>query len=162
MSRTAKAAVYLVCTAAFIGLGWWLQATLDDLTAAAVLRAVRWLLFVGVALVGVGVYRRRGADACFLGVTGGAALLLWMIFFLLYGGMDNAAASGADTAANLLMLVWTALPFCFFVRAAVLVGATREDTDRARRRPLLIALIALLVWLVVLVLTGQMMHFVHL
>ena len=85
-----------------------------------------------------------------------------MIFFLLYGGMDNAAASGADTAANLLMLVWTALPLCFFVRAAVLVGATREDTSRARRRPLLVASVVLLAWLVVLVLTGQMMHFVHL
>lgn len=162
VSRYAKAVVYLVCTAALIGLSWWLQAGLDPLTADAVLRALRWLLYSGVVLAGVGFYRRRGADALLLGVIGGGALLLWVILFFMYGGMDNATATGADTAANLLMLTWTSLPLAFFVRCAVLVGAARDEVSRARRRPLQIAAAALALWMIVLVLTGRMMHFVHL
>jgi hypothetical protein len=76
--------------------------------------------------------------------------------------MDNPAAIGADTACNLLMLVWTALPLSMLVRAAVLIHATRADESHARRRPLVIALAALIAWMVVLVFAGQILRFVHL
>ena len=161
MSRYAKAVVYLVCTAVLIGLGWWLQTSLAVLTVAAILRALRWLLYSGVLLAGIGFYYRHGADALFFGGIGGALLLMWLVLFFLYGGMDNATAVGADTAANLLMLIWTALPFAFFVRGAVLVGATRDDASRARR--LLQGAVAFLtVCFASLILTGQLLHFVHL
>ena len=162
MSRVAKAAVYLTLTAVLIGLSWWLQAALSALTVAAVLRALRWLLYSGIVLLGVGVYLRRGADALFLDGIGGGAMLAWMVLFFHYGGMDNAAAAGADTACNLLMLVWTALPLATLVRAAVLIAATRTDEPIVRRRPLMIVLTALIVWMIVLVFAGQMLHFVHL
>lgn len=162
MSRITKATVYLVLTAALIALGWWLQAGLTAISVAAVLRALRWLLYSGVVLLGVGVFLRRGADAVLLGSVGGGALIVWLVLFFLYGGMDNPAAAGADTASNLLMLVWTALPLATLIRAAVLIAATRVDEPPARRRPLMVALAALIVWLIVLVIAGQMLHFVHL
>lgn len=162
VSRVAKATVYLVLTAALIALGWWLQAGLAAISAAAVLRALRWLLYSGVVLLGVGVYLRRGADARLLGGVGGGALIVWLVLFFRYGGMDNAAAAGADTASNLLMLVWTALPLATLIRAAVLIAATRTDEPPARRRPLTVALAALVAWMIVLVIAGQILHFVHL
>ncbi len=162
MSRVAKAAVYLPLTAALIGLSWWLQAGLTAISAAAVLRALRWLLYGGVVLLGVGVFLRRGADAALLGGVGGGALIAWLVLFLLYGGMDNPAAAGADTASNLLMLIWTALPLVTLIRAAVLVAATRAHEPPTRRRPLTVVLAVLIAWMIVLVIAGQMLHFVHL
>lgn len=162
VSRVAKTAVYLVLTVALIALSWWLQAGLAVISVVSVLRALRWLLYSGVLLLGVGVYLRRGADALLLSGVGGCALVVWLVLFLLYGGMDNAAAAGADTASNLLMLVWTVLPLATLIRAAVLVAATRADEPPARRRPLMIVLAALIAWMIVLVLAGQMLHFVHL
>lgn len=162
VSRVAKAALYLTLTAALVALSWWLQAGLTALSAAAVLRALRWLLYSGVLLLGVGIFLRRGADALLLGGIGGGSLLTWLVLFLLYGGMDNAAATGADTASNLLMLAWTAVPLALLIRSAVLIAATRAHESSARRRPLTLALSALIAWMVVLVLAGQMLHFVHL
>lgn len=162
VSRVAKATAYLTLTAALIALGWWLQAGLTVISAAAILRALRWLLYNGILLLGVGVYLRRGADAVLLGSVGGGALLVWLVLFFRYGGMDNPAAAGADTASNLLMLIWTALPLATLIRAAVLVAATRAHEPPARRRPLMLALAALVAWMIVLLLTGQMLHFVHL
>lgn len=162
VSRVAKAAIYLTLTAALIGLGWWLQAGLTGISVAAILRALRWLLLSGVVLLGVGVFLRRGADARLLGIVGGGSLVVWLVLFLLYGGMDNPAATGADTACNLLMLAWTALPLATLIRAAVLVAATRADEPPTRRRPLTVALVVLIAWMIVLVIVGQMLHFVHL
>lgn len=162
VSRVAKAAVYLTLTAALIGLSWWLQSKLTAISAAAILRALRWLLYSGVVLLGVGVFLRRGADAVLFDVLGGGALFAWLVLFLLYGGIDNPTAAGADTASNLLMLVWTALPFATLIRAAVLVAATRAHEPLARRRPLMFALAALIAWMIVLVIAGQMLHFAHL
>ncbi len=162
VSRVAKAAIYLTLTAVLIALSWWLQAGLAAISVAAILRALRWLLYSGIVLLGVGVYLRRGADALLLGGVGGGSLVVWVVLFFLYGGMDNAAATGADTASNLLMLVWTAVPLATLIRAAVLITATRADEPSARRRPLLIALAALIVWMIVLAISGQMLHFVHL
>lgn len=162
VSRRGMAAVYLALTALFVALGWWLQAGLAVIAVDAILRALRWLLLCGVILLGVGVFLRRGADAVLFDAVGGCTLVLWMVLFFLYGGMDNPTAAGADTASNLLMLVWTALPLAMLVRAAVLIAATRSDEPAARRRPLVLALAALVVWLIALVLAGQILHFVHL
>lgn len=162
MSRIVKAALYLALTAAFIAFSWWLQSALTAISVCAILRALRWLLYSGVVLLGVGVYLRRGADAVLFDVLGGGALFAWLVLFLLYGGMDNPTAAGADTASNLLMLAWTALPLATLIRAAVLVAATRADESPARRRPLTVALAALVAWMIVLVIAGKMLHFVHL
>ena len=162
MSRIVKAALYLALTAALIGLSWWLQSALTAISVAAILRALRWLLYSGVVLLGVGVYLRRGADAVLFDILGGGALIAWLVLFLLYGGMDNPTAAGADTASNLLMLLWTALPLATLIRAAVLVAATRAHEPPTRRRPLMFALAALIAWIIVLVIAGQMLHFVHL
>lgn len=162
VSRVAKAALYLALSAAALALSWWLQAALTVIAVDAILRAMRWLLYSGVVLLGVGVYLRRGADAWLLGGVGGGSLVVWLVLFLLYGGMDNPVAAGADTASNLLMLIWTLLPLATLIRGAVLVTATRRDVPPARRRPLTITLTVLVAWMVVLVIAGQMLHFVHL
>lgn len=162
MSRVVKAALYLALSALLIGCSWWLQSGMTVIAVETVLRALRWLMFAGVVLLGIGVYLRRGADARFFCAVGACTFLLWAVLFFNFGGMDNVAAVGADTAVNLLMLSWTALPLTALVRAAVLVAATRADESRARRRPLVLALTVLIVWMLVLVFAGQMLHFVHL
>ena len=162
MSRTVKAALYLALTAALIGISWWLQSALTAISVTAILRALRWLLLCGVVLLGVGVFLRRGTDAVLFDLLGGGALFAWLVLFLLYGGMDDPTAAGADTASNLLMLVWTVLPLATLTRAAVLTAATRADEPPARRRPLMFALVALIAWLAVLALAGQILHFTHL
>ena len=157
--RSGRTVLYMLATAAFIGVGWWLHSGLVAMEVAAVLRALRWLLLVGVALISGGVLLRRGADAVFLDTVGGVALLAWLILFVLYGGMEDAAVSGTDTACNLLMLLWTALPIGFLVRTLVLAAGNREDAKPRRLVWWLTG--ALVAWLLVLFAIGSMLHFVH-
>ncbi len=162
MSRRIKAFAYLALAAALLGLSWWLQTGMHPLNAPGVLRAINGLFYVGVVLTGVGVYCRRGMDARFCFCVGVGTLLLWMAMFLGYGGMDNAAATGADTAANILMLAWTGLPVAALVRGSVLLTAMRREEARAVYRLPSWLLTAGWLWLAVLVLTGQFLGFVHL
>ncbi len=162
MSRRGKAIAYALLAAALLGLSWWLQAGLHPLSADGVLRAINGLFYIGVVLTGVGVYRRRGADARFFLAVGIGCLAVWMVLFVLFGGMENAAAPGADTAANLLMLVWTALPLCALMRGTVLSASLRREDEPSRRR--LPCVLTVLLWLVIvgLLIAGQILGFVHL
>ncbi len=162
MSGRKKASAYLLLTVVLIGISWWLQAGLRPLTADGVRQAIGWLLYSGMVLLGIGLYRRRGADAVFFDAVGGSVLVTWAVTFLLYGGMDNAAATGADTAANSLMLLWTSLPLTALIRAAVLVNGVRREDTPARARPLRMLLVLLIVWILILVAGGQFLGFVRL
>ena len=109
----------------------------------------------GVFLLAWGIVRRRGGDAHFLRAVGGVLLLCGVVLFVLYGGMEDTTAAGADTAMNLVLCLWTALPLVCLIRTAVLCGG-------AHRPALWIPVALLAVWLVVLLATGQLLHFVHL
>lgn len=161
MKQNAKLLVYATCTAVVIAFSWWLQAGITLADAGGILRALGWLIVAGVLLVGVGIFLRRGADAVFADAAGGVTLAAALTLFLLYGGMDNTAAAGADTAANLLSCLWTALPLCFAVRTLVLAFGTREGSRRQYRAALLAAVV-LLLWLAALIACGQLLHFQHL
>ncbi len=162
MSRRGKAVAYGVLAAALLVLSWWIQSGLHPLTVAGVLRGINGLFYVGIALTGFGVYRRRGSDARFCTFFGIGVIVSWMVMFFLFGGMDNAAVNGADIAANILMLLWTALPLCALVRGTLLVAAARRDDYPKKRRPALVLLAVLWAGAVVLLLCGQLLGFVHL
>lgn len=155
MTQGKKTGLYLLLTALLTAVSWWLQTpiTLED--PAPFHRALSWVAIAGVVLLAAGIVRRRGADAWFLMAVGGVLLLCGAVLLVLYGGMENASAPGADTAMNLMMCLWTALPLCFLIRTAVLCGG-------ARRSWLWLPVALLTVWLVVLLVTGQVLHFVHL
>ncbi len=162
MSRRDKTLVYLLLTAALVGLGWWVQANLRPLNADGVRRAISWLLYGGAILLGVGIFRRRGSDAVFFDVLGGCTLVVWAVLFVLYGGMDNAAAAGADTAANMLMIVWTSLPLAPLIRAATQLAVARREEMSAKTRLVSWLFVAVVMWVLILVFCGQFLGFVHL
>lgn len=155
MTQSKKTGLYCLLTAALTAISWWLQApiTLDD--PAPFLRALGAAAVTGVFLLAWGIVRRRGGDAHFLRAVGGVLLLCGVVLFVLYGGMEDTAAAGADTAMNLVLCLWTALPLVCLIRTAVLCGG-------AHRPALWIPVALLAVWLVVLFATGQLLHFVHL
>lgn len=161
MSRFRKTIVFAVLTAALLCLSCWLQADVGLTDPAPFLRALAWLPGVGVLLLGVGIFLRRGSTAIFLDAVGGVTLAAGLVLFVLYGGMDNVTAPGADTAVNLVLCLWTALPLCFTVYTLVLGLNTRDDS-RARRRLSSLIAVGLAVVLLVLLVSGRMLNLVHL
>lgn len=160
MSKWHKIWLYSVSTEGLIGMAWWLTSafTLED--AAPFLRALRFLTAIGVLLVSVCICNRRRSDALFIGIIGGITMGVGILLLLLYGGMDDPTFGG-DTAMNILSCLWTALPLAFAVRTLVLVAGTWDDS-RSRHR-IACGLVAILfLGMTVLILTGQMLHFVHL
>ena len=147
----ATAALTAVCAVAQSGM------TLAD--PATFHRALGWLTAVGVLLLAVGIFLRRGGDARFWGITGGAALAGGLLFFLLYGGMEDTSLPGTALAYNLLMLLWTAVPLSGIGRVAVLTAALRDEPRRRRIARLTVAL--LIAAIIVLIITGVMLNFVN-
>ena len=148
MTQSKKTGLYCLLTAALTAVSWWLQAPVTLANPAPFLRALGAAAVTGVFLLAWGIVRRRGGDAHFLRAVGG-------VLFVLYGGMEDTTAAGADTAMNLVLCLWTALPLVCLIRTAVLCGG-------AHRPALWIPVALLAVWLVVLLATGQLLHFVHL
>ena len=162
LSGRRRAVAYLLLAAALIALSWWTQASMHPLTAVGVVLAVNRLFYSGVLLLGVGLYCRRDTSGGFLIGVGACTLAAWAVTFVLYGGMENAAAAGADTAANVLMVLWTMLPLAVLVRTAGLIEAVRREVDTARGRVLWLAFAGLALWVLILIVTGQFFGFVHL
>lgn len=149
-----KAGLYCFLSVALLLLSWWQQAPLTLEDPAPFLSALSWLTVAGVVLLAVGILLRRGADARFWQALGGATLLCGLVLYWLYGGMEDSTAAGADVAMNLLMCLWTLLPLACLIRTGILCFG-------AHRKPLLWLWLLVMTGLVVLLLTGQLMHFVH-
>ncbi len=162
MSRRVKTAAYVTLAAALIGVGWWVQAGLSPLSVDGVVSGIAALFWTGAVLTGVGVMCRRGAEKGFFLGVGGGTLLAWAVTFVLFGGMDNVTASGADTAANTLMLLWTGLPLAGLICASVSVSALKREDTPVCGRVFWWLTAALWLWMSILVLTGQFLGFVHL
>ena len=162
MSRFAKAMVYALLTAVLIALWWWLTGgfTLEAAGAGLFSRALLAFAAMGVAVLGVGIFLRRGNDAIFFIAVGGAALAAGILMLLFFGGLENTLAPGADVAMNLLACGYALLTAAFWVRTAVLCASTRDDS-RVKRRLAGCAALLLAVWMVVLIVAGQTMRFVH-
>lgn len=158
MTGYRKAWLYAAVTAGLIGLSWWRQSGVSLDSADGILRALRWLLLGGVVLLSSGIFLRRGMDAVFLDTVGGVTLAAALILLLLYGGMENTAAPGADTAANWLLCLWTALPLVFWIRTLVLAFSAREG----RGRWVAVAAVTLAIWMAVLLFSGNLLSFQHL
>lgn len=160
MDRFKRTLTLSAVTAGLIFLSWWLQSQVTVQSPEGFLRALSCLPGAGVILLGTGIFLRRGATAVFLDVVGGVTLAAGLTLFVLYGGMDDPTAVGADTGINLVLCLWTALPVCFAVHTLVLGLGSREDT-RVRRRIAGWTPVALFAWILVLLFSGQMLHLVH-
>lgn len=161
MSRFKKTMLLAALTALLLCLSGWLQADIGLTDPAPFLRALTWLPGVGVALLGTGIFLRRGRTALFFDAVGGVTLAAGLVLFVLYGGMDNVTAPGADTAINLVLCLWTALPLCFTVYTMVLGFGTRDDS-RVRRRLAAAVAAGLALWLLGMLVSGQMLQLVRL
>lgn len=153
MSGLRRGCLYALATAVLLGISWWLQSGIAADGAAGFSQALSWLLLMGVLLLGIGIFLRRGGDALFFDGVGGITLALAVLFFLLYGGMDTPADAGAVLAVNVLLCLWTALPVVFGVRTLVL-GFSSEAAC-GRRHPVAWLAGALLIVAVLLLFTGQ-------
>ncbi len=161
MSRFKRSMVFAAFTAALLCFSWWLQADVGLADPAPFLRALVWLPGAGILLLGLGIFLRRGSTALFLDIVGAVTLVSGLTLFVLYGGMENTYAPGADTAVNLVLCLWTVLPLSFVVYTLILGLNTRDDS-RPRRRFAAGISVALAAWLLLLLISGQMLHFVRL
>ena len=162
MSRFAKWIVYAVLTALLCGISVWAQAGpfTDPDPSAGFVRGVLVLFAVGIILLGTGLFLRKGTDALFFDIVGGITLLAGIILFLRFGGMEDATAVGGDTAINLLSCLWTALPAAFLIRALVIALSTRDDRRACRRIAGWVTAV-LVAGFIALLVTGNMLRFVH-
>ncbi len=176
MTRLQKTGFYAGLTAGLTALGWhaqrgMLRAAAEDWTAGlaeAFLRALRWELLTAVVLLGAGIFllrsRRRdgrsGADGWYFTLLGGAALTAGLLLFLLYGGMENAAADDGETAVNWLICLWTLLPAAGLIRTAAAAAGLRDEPP-ARRRGMRFLCLLLALGMLALIAAGQTTRFVH-
>ncbi len=153
MNGYRRAWSYCLLTAALLAMSSPLQVACA--TVEGFSRALSWLLAAGVIMLGVGLFLRRGSDALFFDMVGGFTLLLALVFFLLYGGMEELTAPGTVTAINLLLCLWTALPLAFWGRTVVL--GYSAAASRGRRHPVAWAAMLLLAVMILLLATGNLL-----
>lgn len=168
ITRFAKAIVYECFTALLIVLSFVFQNGLQNPEQMEIAYSrSNWFLFITAAvLLGVGVYslmsytsrhREHILDSVFFIVIGVFYMVAAMIVFLTYGGLEGTFTQSGYTAANINLVLLSALPAPFLVRTIVLVFSTREKSV-ARRTVVQIVCGLLAAALVALILTGRYMH----
>ena len=168
ITRFAKAIAYECLTALLILLSFALQNGLQqtEQLEAAYGRSNLFLFIAAAVLLGVGVYslmsytsrhREHILDSIFFIVVGVFYMAAAMIVFLTYGGLEGTFTQSGYTAANINLVLLSALPVPFWVRTVVLVFSTREKSV-GRRAGVQIICGLLAAVLVGLALTGRYMH----
>lgn len=171
ISRFAKCIVYEVVTALLLGIGVAFQTAMHNPGGpeTAYFRSGTFLFLLAITLIGTAVYsflsytrrhRQHRADSLFWLLTGLAVMTVSLVVFFLFGGLERPFPETGYTAVNVNVAVLTVLPVPFLVRAFVLALSTREE-QRAKRRGVQIAALALTVVLAVLLAAGQTLHMVR-
>lgn len=171
ISRFAKCIVYEVVTALLLVIGVAFQAAMHKSGGleTSYFRSNGFLFLLAVTLIGTAVYsylsytrrhKQHRADSLFLLLTGLVLLLVALVIFFRFGGLERPFPEAGYTAANINIAVLTALPVPFLVRTFVLALSTREDKP-AKRRGVQITALVLTAALVVLLATGQTLHMVR-
>lgn len=164
LTRFAKAILYLAFTALLLLISTLFHAAMhsEGGLEEGYFRSNSYLFILAAVLLGTAVYSyaaytRRHSEHrtdSLLFFLVGLALMVTVIFAILqYGGLEGFFEESGYTAANINIVVLTALPLPFLIRAVVLACSTGE-TSRARRLGAAIAAVVLVAAAVVLVAVG--------
>lgn len=170
LSRFAKGILYLAVTAVMAIISALLQGYMlsEGNLETGYFRSDLILFILAAVLMGIGAYsflsytrrhREHRADSLYLFLTGAALMVLTIVVFLQFGGMEGEFTESGYTAANVNIGVLSALPLPFLARAVYLAFTLRE-AGPGRRLGLLIACGAVALTLVVLAATGGLMRLV--
>lgn len=142
VGKCGKTVAYAVATLLVIGFSVWTVGPMysSDEIVTAYLRSELLLLLAGCGLSGVGAYsffaytkrhREHRADSWFLAACGGAILLLAIVTLCRFGGMTEQNFSETSLAAvNLNIMLASALPLPFLVRAVILACGVEQTRKR--------------------------------
>lgn len=164
VSRFAKTILYLVFTAVLLLISTLFHVAMhsEGGLEEGYFRSNSYLFIMAAVLLGTAVYsyaaytrrRREHLVDSLLFFFVGFALMVTVIFSILhYGGLEGSFDQSGYTAANINVVVLTALPLPFLIRTVVLACST-GDGNRARRLGAMIAAGLLVVAAVVLVALG--------
>ena len=171
ISRFAKAIMYLVATVGLLAISVYFQVGMhrkDGLEASyfgsMIYMYILAATFVGTAIYSYASYTRRHRehrmDSLFVLFVGLAVMTAAITTFVCYGGLQETFTESGYTAANLNMILLTAVPVPFLIRSIVLACTTHENS-RARRLGVQVAALLVAVVMGVLIATGSMMKMVR-
>lgn len=129
------AAMAAVCTALTAS---WQSGLGKDNGARALFAAIGGCFMIACVWIGVAFYLRHTRHACFRGdvlfggIAGAILMLLTLVGFFRYGGVDDLTQQIGVAAANYMVIVISVLPLPLIVRAAV-AAASRAHTTKAWR-----------------------------
>ena len=167
ITRLAKGIAYLVGAVILTSISVAMQAAMhtEGSVEENYFRSDGVLFLLAATVLGIGVYswlaytrrhKEHQRDSLFLILTGLALMLLTIFVVVNYGGMEGTFDQSGHTAVNLNIVLLSALPLPFLIRAVVLaVGAGEENASG--RKGLLIACGMVTAALLLLMFTGGLM-----
>ncbi len=171
ISRFLKSILYLVLALALTVISTMLQLAFQksDTLAGAYFQSNLYMFVMAAACIGTSVYsfraytrrhREHASESVFLLVVGIVLMIASIVTVVSFGGLGEEFTEAGYTAANVNILLTTALPLPFLVRAFILaISCARHEPSR--RLPALIACgIVTAVYLLSLIF-GGMMRMVH-
>lgn len=167
MTNYLKSWLYTVGSVVMMGLSAYYHSLLqEDAGPESGYFAVHRMMFLlAVVLMGVGVYtylsytrksRKHRADSLTLTLTGLGVLIVTLIIWIGYGGVQPPFDAEGYTAVNIQIVSLALIPLPFWVRGLVL-GCSDEIEERGKRRTLKIASLVVALIMLTLIITGGMM-----
>lgn len=151
ISRYAKSIVYMMFALLFLALSTCFQVAMHKDGLESVYFTSNLYLFVAaVACTGTAVYsyrsftrrhREHAGDSLFLLIFGLLFLTAAVFNIVSFGGLGDTFTESGYTAANLNIVLMTAMPAPFCVRGWVLALSGREEKRSARGPALLVCAI---------------------
>lgn len=171
MTNYAKSWLYTVGSALLMGLSAWYQIRLHDPAGPeeGYFAVHRVLLVLSFVLLGSAVYsfisctrrsRKHRADSLTLFLTGLGLLVLTLVVWIGFGGVQAPFDAAGYTAVNLQIVTLTLLPLPFWVRGLVLACSQAVEDRRQRRLGKIASFVAGLL-MVVLVAAGGMLRLMY-
>ena len=171
ISRFLKSILYLVLALALTVVSLLLQRGFQDAEtlSAAYFQSDLYLFVMAAACLGTAVYsyraytsrhREHASESLFLLLVGIVLMIAAVVAVVGFGGLGEEFTEIGYTAANVNIVLTSALPLPFLIRAYVLTGSCCRH-EPSRRLPALIACgVVTLVYLLGLA-AGGMMRMVH-
>lgn len=167
ITRMAKGIAYLVGTVLLTSISVALQTAMhtEGGLEENYFRSDLALFLIAATVMGIGVYswisytrrhKEHLPDSLFLTIIGLVLMMLTVFVVVSYGGMEGTFDKTGHTAVNLNIVLLSAMPLPFLIRAVILaVGAGRDNP--AGRTGLLIACGMVAAAMVILAFTGGVM-----
>lgn len=171
ISRFLKTILYLVLTAILLGVSTSLQLAFhrQEGLANAYFQSNLYLFIMAAVCLGTAVYsyraytrrhREHAVDSLFLLLIGIVLMIAAILTMVNFGGLDEEFTEAGCTAANVNIVLMSALPLPFLIRSIILAFSCGQY-EPSRRTPALIACGVVTVAYVLCLALGGMMRMVR-